>query len=383
MRSMWGYRMLAVAAIAAGGLFFNVAEVRAEVPAFSTDEWHRVAPKDVGLDPAAITKLTGAIRAGEYSDIHSLLVIRHDQLAVEEYFSGPDERRDALVGSRPVGNVQFNASMLHDLRSVTKSVVSILYGIARSQGAVPGVDTPVLSLFPQYPDLRSPERMKIQLRHVLSMSPGWAWDESSKAYGDPLNSETAMDQQSDRVRYVLSQPIVHAPGEKFDYDGGTTVLLASIIEQGTRMPLDRYAQKVLFGPLGIAHYQWLHYRDGGVIAASGLRLLPRDMAKIGLLYLHKGEWQGKAIVPESWVAQSTRPQVPGDFYGYQWWLGKTSAGIDAVAVGYGGQRVLVDPGQDMVVVITAGLYKDPQQSQITNRILSQCTEAAGASPDGH
>lgn len=382
MRPTLGYRMLGVV-IATGMVFFNAPAVRAEAIDVPADGWHLVQPKDVGLDPAAIKKLVAAIRAGEYSDIHSLLIIRHDQLAVEEYFSGPDERRDTVVGSRPLGNVQFNASTLHDARSVTKSVVSILFGIARSQGAVPGVDTPLLSLFPNYKDLRTPERMKIQLRHVLSMSPGWAWDESSKAYGDPLNSETAMDHQPDRIRYILSQPIVQAPGEKFEYDGGTTVLLASIIEHGTGMPIDRYARKVLFGPLGITHYEWLHYPDGAAIAASGLRLLPRDMAKIGLLYLHKGEWHGQTVVPPSWVTESTTPRVKGDFYGYHWWLGKTSAGIDAVAVGYGGQRVLVDPGQDMVVVITAGLYKDPQQSQITNRILAQCTQAAGAKPDGH
>jgi CubicO group peptidase (beta-lactamase class C family) len=381
MESMWG-RTLALA-IAAAGVFSNSPAVRAEAATASNDGWHTARPDDVGLDPAAIKKLVAAIRAGEYSDIHSLLVIRHDQLAVEEYFSGPDERRDTVVGSRPLGNVQFNASTLHDGRSVTKSVVSILFGIARSQGTVPGIDTPVLSLFPQYKDLRTPERLKVQLRHLLSMSPGWAWDESSKAYGDPLNSETAMDHQPDRIRYILSQPMVHVPGEKFEYDGGTTVLLASIIEHGTGMPIDRYAQKVLFGPLGITHYEWLHYPDGAPIAASGVRLLPRDMAKIGLLYLHKGNWHGKTVVPASWVTESTTPHVPGDFYGYHWWLGKTSAGTDAVAVGYGGQRVLVDPGQDMVVVITAGLYKDPQQSQITNRILSQCTEAAGARPDGH
>lgn len=382
MRSRWGFKILAMA-IVAGLVFFNAFAARAQASTTSSGEWHLVSPKDVGLDSGAIEKLVAAIRAGQYSDIHSLLVIRHDQLAVEEYFSGPDERRDTVVGSRPLGNVQFSATTLHDGRSVTKSVVSILFGIARSQGAVPGVDTQLFSLFPQYKDLRTPERMKIQLRHVLSMSPGWAWDESSKAYGDPLNSETAMDHQPDRIRYILSQPIVQAPGEKFEYDGGTTVLLASIIEQGTGMPIDRYAQKVLFGPLGITNYEWLHYPDGAAIAASGLRLLPRDMAKIGLLYLHKGDWHGKAVVPASWVTESTTPHVPGDFYGYQWWLGKTSAGIDAVAVGYGGQRVLVDPGQDMVVVITAGLYKDPQQSQITNRILSQCTEAAGAKPDAH
>jgi len=382
MRSLWGFRMLA-AAIVAGMIFFCGSAAPAEATNPSADEWRLARPGDVGLDPAAIKKLVAAIRAGEYSDIHSLLVIRHDQLAVEEYFAGPDERRDTVVGSRPLGNVQFNASTLHDARSVTKSVVSILFGIARSQGTVPGVDTPLLSLFPQYKDLATPERMKIQLRHVLSMSPGWAWDESSKAYGDPLNSETAMDHQPDRIRYILSQPVVQAPGEKFEYDGGTTVLLASIIEHGVGMPIDRYAQKVLFGPLGITKYEWLHYPDGAAIAASGLRLLPRDMAKIGLLYLHKGEWHGKTVVPTSWVTESTSPHVPGDFYGYHWWLGKTSAGIDAVAVGYGGQRVLVDPGQDMVVVITAGLYKDPQQSQITNRILSECTQAAGAKSDGH
>ena len=158
------------------------------------------------------------------------------------------------------------------------------------------------------------------------------------------------------------------------------MLLAGIIEQTVGMELETYAEKVLFGPLGIRQYEWLTYDNGVPIAASGLCLLPRDMAKIGLLYLNHGRWRGAQLIPESWVRDSLSAQAkisdrPFGFqrYGYQWWLG-TARVLDnsvpwAAAVGWGGQRILIVPSMDLVAVLTAGLYQDPQQTDITFEIL--------------
>jgi CubicO group peptidase (beta-lactamase class C family) len=338
------------------------------------DELPKASAESVGIDAAAIAKLTEDIRAGKYSNIHSLLVLRSGKLVAEAYFQGDDERR-----GRPLGTVRFDADTLHDLRSVSKSVTSALFGIAMASGAIRDLDAPVLSYFPEYKDLQTPERLRIRLRDVLSMTSGLEWDEGSRPYGDPLNSETAMDAADDRYRFILSRPIVASPGERFRYSGGDTMLLAAVIQRATKQRLSKYAEQVLFRPLGIERHEWIAYSDGTEIAASGLRLLPRDMAKFGLLYLQGGRWRGTQVVPESWVKTSTSVQAkvsdrPFGFqsYGYQWYLG--SARDDAhtpwiMAVGYGGQRIMLVPSRDLVMVMTAGMYRNRAQTDITFEIL--------------
>jgi CubicO group peptidase (beta-lactamase class C family) len=322
------------------------------------DELPRAAPESVGIDGAAIATLVADIRAGKYSNIHSLLVLR---------------------SGKPLGNVRFDAGTLHDLRSVSKSVTSALFGIAMSSGAIRDIDAPVLSYFPEYQDLQTPQRLRIRLRDVLSMTSGLEWDEDSRPYGDPLNSETAMDAASDRFRYVLSRPIATPPGERFRYSGGDTMLLAAVIERATQQRLSNYAEQVLFRPLGIERYEWITYPDGMPIAASGLRLQPRDMAKFGLLYLQRGQWRNSQLIPEAWVKASTSVQAKisdrlfgFQSYGYQWWLG--SARDDAhtpwiMAVGFGGQRIMLIPSRDLVMVMTAGMYRNRAQTDITFEVL--------------
>jgi len=338
------------------------------------DELPKATAQSVGIDGALIAKLVADIRAGKYSSVHSLLVLRSGKLVTEEYFQGEDERRGQALGS-----VRFDATTLHDLRSVSKSVTSALFGIALASGAIRDIDTPVLQYFPEYEDLQTPERRRIRLRDVLSMTSGLDWDEDSRPYGDPLNSETAMDAASDYYRFVLSRPVAAPPGERFRYSGGDTMLLAAVMERATKQRLSKYAQQVLFRPLGIESYEWITYPDGTPIAASGLRLLPRDMAKFGLLYMQHGQWRGTQVVPEAWVKASTSAQAkvsdrPFGFqnYGYQWWLG--AARDDAhtpwiMAVGYGGQRIMLIPSRDLVLVMTAGLYRSRAQTDITFEVL--------------
>lgn len=341
----------------------------------TADSWDVATPDSVGLNSRDISDLVRDIRAGEYSNIHGLLVVRHGKLVVEQYFEGKDERR-----GNPVGVVSFDANTLHDARSITKSVVSILFGIAVAQNAIADIDAPVLDYFPEYADLRSSDRLAIRLNDVLSMTSGFEWDESSRPYGDPENDETVMDQAADPYRYVLERPIAHEPGEVWEYSGGDTMLVAGIIEKAVGMSLQAYAEKVLFRPLGIDRYEWLTYDSGVPIAASGLRMRPRDMAKMGLLFLNRGSWRGEQIVPELWAERSLSAQAkisdrPFGFqrYGYQWWLGTARVRNDTVqwaaAVGWGGQRILIVPSMDLVAVVAAGLYRDPRQTDITFEIL--------------
>ena len=155
-----------------------------------------------------------------------------------------------------MGPVAHGPLVPHDLRSVSKSVVGLLYGIALAEGRVPAPDTPLLDAFAAHADLARDERRRaIRVADALGMSMGLAWNEDLP-YNDPRNSEIAMERSADRIRYVLDRPIVAAPGTQWRYNGGTTVLLADLITRGSGLPLLRYAQDKLFTPLGITEAEW-------------------------------------------------------------------------------------------------------------------------------
>jgi CubicO group peptidase (beta-lactamase class C family) len=261
----------------------------------------------------------------------------------------------------------------HDLRSVSKGVVDLLYGIALADGKVPAPDARLYAQFPEYADLaKEAGRDRITIAHLLSMTMGLEWDELTFPYGDPRNSENKMDAASDRFRYILSLPIVEEPGKKWIYFGGATALLAKLIERGTGKPLLDYARKVLFEPMGFGPSQWAKDDRGEPIAASGLRLLPRDMLKIGQLVLANGAWQGNQLVPAEWVKKSTTAVVrisDTRSYGYQWYMGELSAAGQTQkhhwigGIGWGGQRIFVLPDLDLVVAMNCGNYAKPGQEQ--------------------
>ena len=210
-----------------------------------------------------------------------------------------------------MGPVAHGPQVLHDMRSVSKSVVGLLYGIALAEGRVPAPGTPLLDAFPAYADLARDERRRaIRVADALGMSMGLDWNEDLP-YNDPRNSEIAMERSADRLRYVLERPIVAAPGTQWRYNGGTTVLLADLITRGSGLPLLRYAQDKLFTPLGITEAEWTHGPSGQPAAASGLRLRLPDLARIGQLLLQQGEWQGRAVVPQAWLTESLTPRLPG------------------------------------------------------------------------
>ena len=197
---------------------------------------------------------------------------------------------------------------------------------------------------------RQPGRDKLTIAHVLSMTLGFEWDELTIPYGDPRNSENAMEAAPDRFRYILERPIVGEPGVKWTYCGGATALLGRLIAKGTGEKLLAYARRVLFDPMGFGPSEWTMGQDGEPHAASGLRLLPRDMLKIGQLALAGGVWHGKQIVPADWVKRVTTPSVTIEgarSYGYHWYIGDTT--VDGQrqhwvgGIGWGGQQLYVFP----------------------------------------
>jgi CubicO group peptidase (beta-lactamase class C family) len=306
------------------------------------DGWPAGVPEQHGLDPELIGAIGPRFEAWADANLHAILVVRHGVIVYEQYFAGEDHRWG--VGS--VGRVAYDASMEHDLRSITKSVTSLLVGIAVDRGEIRDLNASVFSFFPEHDDLRTPEKDQITLQHLLTMSAGLDWNEAVPG-SDPQNSERRMAGAADLCRYVLEQPIASPPSQVWNYSGGTTELLAGILRKISAKALAERAKEDLFEPLGISDAQWMHYPNGEPAAASGLRLRPRDLAKIGQVVLDGGVWQGKQIVSAAWIEQSTTPQINGEgpfFYGYQWWLGRSLVGrreINWIAgSGLGGQAPL-------------------------------------------
>ena len=291
-----------------------------------------------------------------------MLVARSGQLVFERYFSGLDEVPGLFFGSR-VKDVVFDADTLHDVKSVSKSVVSLAIGIAIDQGLIRSVNEPIFSFFPEYADLRSPEKDRLQLVHVLTMTMGLEWVEASPATGEN-NDETRMRRAADPCRYVLGLTSTSPPGQEFFYNTGALALVSAIVHKATGRPLDEFAREVLFDPLGIAHVEWRRVK-GHTDAGGGLRLRPRDMAKIGQLVLAGGRWNDRQIVSRDWIETSTTSKIKAtddQYYGYLWWLGRARTNAGVVnwigALGRGGQAIRLVPERHLVVAVTAGYYQD-------------------------
>ena len=347
-----------------------------QVDLASADDWQSIAPADAGFAPNVGELLDKAVGRGDLPNLHAVVVARHGKLVLERYYEGRDER---LGG--PLGTVTFGPDVEHDLRSVSKSIVGLLYGIALDDGQVPALDQPLVDQFPAYDDLRrDPERRRMTVAHALTMTLGTEWDESLP-YSDPRNSEIAMEKAADRYRFVLDRPLVAEPGSRWAYNGGATAVLGHLIAEGTGTPLLDYAREKLFQPLGIADIEWILGWNGEPRAASGLRLRPRDLAKIGQLVLNQGNWEGRQIVPRSWLEASFEDRVPAEDeleYGYQWWLGRGRVDGRCWIAGFGngGQRLVIVPDLDLVVAILAGNYDQPDAWKLSVTIMDEILSPA-------
>ena len=339
-------------------------------PATLADGWAVASPESVDLDGDLIRGIGLHFESWTDTNAHAVLIARHRKLVYERYFTGEDWK-----WGEALGRVTYDASKRHDLRSVTKSVTSLLFGIAVDRGWIAALDAPVFTYFPEHADLRTVEKDTITLRHLLTMSAGFAWNEDLP-YANPQNSERLMTDAPDRCRYVLEQPIVRPPGRAYIYNGGATALLAAILTKAAGQPPDVLAQRELFDPLGIGDVEWIRYIDGTPVAASGLRMRPRDLLKIGQLVLDGGRWQNKQIVSRAWIEESTAPHINGEglfFYGYQWWLGRSLTSREEIrwisGVGYGGQRLYIVPSKGLVVLTMAGLYNSTMFHGIVGEVV--------------
>ena len=378
-----GVRALAGAAVAMlmGCITSAAAEPRCGAPVGGSDRWSVAANAERSLDATALCEALPKFLPAD-ANLHGIVVEQHGKLQFEAYFDGRDNPGGALFSR----DASFTPDDLHDVRSVTKSITSLLVGIAIERGQLKSIDTPVIDFFPELAELKTPERSRITLAHLLTMTHGLDWDESG-SYVRLGNSETRMRFASDPDRYVLERDIVAPPGTRFNYSGGATALLGEVLVRSTGVPLDRFADEALFQPLGITHTEWRRDQKDRVTPFGGLRLRPRDLAKVGRLLLDQGRWQGRQVVPAAWIEESLRDRVAAGNalrYGYQWWRGeiKNKAGSFAwiAGMGNGGQRLFVVPSLDLVVVITAGQYNQPETSWKAPLLVLRRIVAELASP---
>ena len=357
-----------------------------------TRGWAKDKPANVGLDEKVLAALDADLARGRYSLVDSFEVFRcgtgvyerkysHDYRQIygkEAHTRGP--LNPHLTGPYnyfdPAWHPYYHGTDLHSMQSVSKTVTSAILGIAITRGDFKtSLDTPVLKYF----DLASVKNVddrkrRMTLRNVLTMSTGLDWNEGV-AYDDPKNDSSLMEAANDWVQYVIDKPMAQEPGKVFNYSSGATELLPYIFRKETGQDLEVYGEKYLFAPLGIEHY-WKRTPLGVVDTEGGLYLRGADLAKIGYLYLHDGLWDGNEIVSKDWVKQSLTPFIDaeeGYKYGFKWWLFPRKDGQRYVwmALGFGGQHLMVFPEEDLIVVFTGWniLGKPAANSEFVRRIL--------------
>jgi len=345
-------------------------------PAALGDDWQLGSAADVQVDATALCSVLRGV-SERPDNIHALLIARRGRLIAELYRSGPDRSMYSLFAR----DRKFGPGDRHDLRSISKSVVGLLVGIAVQRGVL-SLASPVLDFYPEYPDLRDQEHDRITLEHLLTMSSGLAWRESVATYGGFANDETRLFWDLSPAHYVLSRPIAAPAGRQFNYNGGGTTVVADVVTRSAKVPLREFARTSLFEPLGITDWEWVGDLYGRPAAFAGLRLKPRDLLKIGRMMLDNGRWHGRQIVPPEWVAQSLRPHIAtgsGLGYGYFWWTGNVPWQGTQVpwgaAFGNGGQRLFVVPTLDLTVAMTAGAYNDARIAATAMGIFEQVVAA--------
>jgi CubicO group peptidase (beta-lactamase class C family) len=345
---------------------------RCGVPFRRDDGWAVGSDDEALIDRRLLCGMVDRLAAASDANVHAVLVTRRGKLVFEHYFKGSDE-----IHGRLVKDVAFDIDMLNDMRSVTKSVASLAVGAAIDRRLI-SLNEPIFNFFPEFSDLRSTEKDQIQLVHALTMSVGLAWVESTPD-NSGNNDEERMLEAPDPCRYVLSLPTTAPAGQEFFYNTGALMLLSAVVGKATGQALDEFARTTLFEPLGIRNIEWFRVKGEASDAGSGLRLRPRDMAKIGQLVLEGGRWKNRQIVSKAWIDASTTAHINGPglfFYGYLWWLGRSLfKGREMCwvgAFGRGGQSIRIVPELDLVVVVTAGYYQDysARAQQVQSSIFS-------------
>ncbi len=340
---------------------------------------------EVGINSALISEAVGRIKDGRFGEIHSMLIFKDDRLVFEEYFPGHEYQWD---GPNFHGAwVTWDRDTEHDIASVGKSITSACVGIAIEEGFIESVKEPIFAYLPEYQHLNTAGKDQITIEHLVTMTSGLECNEWGPSYSDVNNDLVALWFCDDPLACILEKPLVSEPGTDFTYNSGNTVLLGAIIKNATGKDIETFSAEYLFKPMGIDPVAWDWINDDVVYAGGGQRMTPREMLKFGVTYLNHGLWDGQQIVPAQWVEASAKPfpgpgsswrnsrwkPIPPDDatrgqrgYAYAWYTHQFSHSGEKLpsywATGFGGQKIIVFPDQDAVVVFTSGNYEMPSSN---------------------
>jgi CubicO group peptidase (beta-lactamase class C family) len=370
--------------------------------AWPTNGWPTAIPASVGLDQATLENFDTELAQGKYMMVDSFQLFRCGEEVFKRKYAhdyakiyGKEARTKGPLNARLTGpynyfdpgwHPYYHGTDMHTMQSVSKTVTSVILGVAMSRGNFKAqLSTPVLNFFDGKTVRNVDDRKRhMTLKHVLTMTTGLDWNEEVP-YDDPRSDSSLMEATDDWVQYVIDKPMVEEPGKRFNYSSGATELLAYIFRKQTGQDIEAYGEKYLFAPLGIKHY-WKRTYLGVVDTEGGLYLNGDDLAKIGYLYLHDGNWNGRQIVSKEWVKESLTPLVdaesegPGqDFkYGLQWWLYPRNGKFAWMARGFGGQRLMVFPEENLIAVFTGWeILKDPAPTKdLIDRFLPAVKQTA-------
>jgi len=349
--------------------FMLPAVSHAQKPAEKSDGITVSSPQAEGIDPALLDSLDAAIRNKKFENLNSVLIARHGKLVYEKYYNG------------------FSDSSLHDTRSSTKTLISILIGMAIDQKLIASEKAPAFAFYKERSYAhKDPRKEKITIEDLLSMSSPLECDDDNQF---SAGNEERMYLTEDYIQFLMDLPIRGiAPfatkpedqpyGRSFNYCTAGTVYLGAILTKASHTTVEKFAEKNLFGPLGIHHYKWQYIPGGMVMTGGGMRLHSRDYLKLAQLYLNRGSYNGKQLVSADWVLKSVTPKANARDnvdYGYLWWLqefGRPGKEHKAFYMsGNGGSKIAAFPDLDLVVVLTSARYGNYRGHLQTEKALSE------------
>jgi len=284
-----------------------------------------------------------------FKNIRSFIVSKNGTIIHEAYYNG--QHKDSI----------------RTVQSETKSITAILLGIAVNKGCIANEEELISKYFPEYFDKNDALKSSIRLKDVLTMSAGFKWEELDIPITDPENDNYKMYNSGKWLNYVLSRPMACKPFTQFEYNSGCPMIIAAIIEKVSKMKLEKFAEKYLFGPLGIIKYRWIKDSTGLVHAGGGLRLKPSDMIKIGELVLNRGKWKNKQLFSENWTDKISQPYfvttLGGQSYGYFTWIKEMKIGNNKTTKvvsfqGAGGQHTYIFPEYNLIAGFTEDNYNN-------------------------
>lgn len=314
-----------------------------KIDSIKLDSAIKVADKIIESDPRVF-----------FTNVESFIVWRQGNIIFEKYYNN------------------YKKDSLHLIQSQTKSILSLLLGIAIDKGFVKSENEQVSNYFPQYFPLDDSAKLTMTIRDLITMSAGFRWEEMLPP-DDPHNNNINMFNSGNYLQYALSQPLANKPNSEFKYNSGCPVIVGGIIEKASKMSVEKFAEKYLFKPLNINDYHWIKDSTGFCHCGGGLSLKPIDMVKIGAMVTSGGKWNNKQIVSDNWIARSTKPYFLTSFdnagYGYFWWIKKMKTHLgdstDVIsAEGAGGQYLYIFPEYKLIVAFTEHNYTTPQVSPV-------------------